>query len=123
MKTTLMTMLAITLLTGCTYNYPYSRSTIGASCKPVPLDHGSQYTLVNNTGVPLKVYVDGDFLGECHPGDVVPIKGALLWRRTVVTVTGCNQDGSYIGANSWIYEFGTPEAWTVHTLNRPREPR
>lgn len=123
MKTIIASMLLVATLTGCTYNYPYSRSNVNTACQPVPLDHNSQYTIVNNTGVLLKVYVDGIYLGECHPGDVVPIKGALLWRKTVVTVTGYNQDGSYIGSNSWIYEFGTPEAWTVHSLNRPKEPR
>jgi len=110
-------------LTGCTYNYPYSRSSIGSTGQPVPDLPGSQYSLVNNSGVKLLVFQDGKYIADAPPGQVVPIKGALLWSKTVVTVTGYNQDGTYVGSDSWIYEFGTPEAWTVHSLNKPKPPR
>ena len=123
MKTTLAITTAIALLTGCTYNYPYSRSSIGASGQPVPDLPGSQYSLVNNSGYRIDVHQDGKYIGVAQPGQVVPIRGALLWSKTVVTVTGYASDGSYVGSNSWIYEFGTPEAWTVHQLNKPRQPR
>jgi hypothetical protein len=83
----------------------------------------SQYSLVNNSGFRLDVYQDGKYLGIAEIGQVMPIKGALLWRKTVVTVTGCALDGTYVGSNSWIYEFGTPEAWTVHHLSKPQHPR
>lgn len=122
MKITLgIIIITIVLLTGCTYNYPYSRSSIG-TCHPVP-DVNSQYSLVNNCGYRIDVHQDGRFIGIAHPGQVMPIKGPLLWRKTVVTVTGYDFNGSYIGADSWIYEFGTPEAWTVHRLNKPRRPQ
>lgn len=119
MKTSIL-ILATALLAGCTYNYPYSRSSIGAAGQPVPDLPGSQYSLVNNSGYRLDVYQDGKYVGVAQIGQVVPIKGALLWSKTVVTVTGYDSEGSYVGSDSWIYEFGTPEAWTVHRLNKPR---
>lgn len=108
--------------TGCTYNYPYSYSSINTGAAPV---NGvrSQYTIVNNSGYRLKIHQDGKYVGEAQVGQVVPVKGTLLWQKTVVTVTGYDAQGNYVGSDSWIYEFGTPEAWTVHRLNKPREPR
>lgn len=111
------------LLAGCTYNYPYSRSSIGACGQHVPDLPGSQYSMVNNCGYRLDVYQDGKYLGVAEPGQVLPIKGPLLWRKTAVTVTGYDAEGSYVGSASWIYEFGIPEVWTVHSLNKPRRPQ
>ena len=84
---------------------------------------GSQYTVINNSGYRLNVYQDGKYVGVAEVGQVVPVKGALLWSKTVVSVTGYDSDGSYVGSNSWIYEYGTPEAWTVHNLYNPKRPQ
>jgi hypothetical protein len=120
MKTYIL-LTALALASGCSYNYPYSHSSIGSSAPPeMPT---SQYTVVNNSGYPLKLYQDGQYMGEVPLGQVRPIKGTLLWRRTVVTVTGCDSSGSYIGSDSWTFEFGVPEAWTVIKLNKPKQPR
>ena len=119
--------MALALTSGCTYNYPFSRSSIGAGGvgigQPVPDLPGSQYTVINNSGYRLNVYQDGKYVGVAEIGQVVPVKGALLWSKTVVSVTGYASDGSYVGSNSWIYEYGTPEAWTVHNLYKPKRPQ
>lgn len=121
MKTTAL-LLMLALAGGCTYNYPYSQSTIGAG-HPTPSLSGSQYSLVNNCGYRLEVYQDGKLVCGAAPGQVVPIKGALLWNKTLVTITGFAADGSYVGTDSWTYEFGRPEVWSVHRLNRPQSSR
>lgn len=119
MKT--MSALVLTLLlSACSYNYPYSHPPATTVVATFPT---SQYTIVNNSGYRLKVYQDGQFLNDLDVGEVQGIKGTLLWRRTVVTVTGTDLKGSYVGSDSWTYEFGTPEAWTVTRLNKPHEPR
>jgi len=123
MKTSLI-LLALALTSGCTYNYPYSRSSIGAGAgQPVPDLPGSQYTVVNSSGYRLAVYQDGKYICDAEIGQVIPIKGPLLWNKTVVTVTGRDAEGSYVGSSSWIYEFGTPEAWTVQRLTKPKAPQ
>ena len=109
------------LISGCSYNYPYSHPPGGAQAGATYPT--SQYTVVNNSGFKLKVYQDGEFKNDLAVGDVQGIKGTLLWRRTVVTVTGTDLQGNYVGSDSWTYEFGTPEAWTVIRLNKPQEPR
>ncbi len=77
----------------------------------------SQYTLVNNTPYLLKVYQDGEYKSDLQPGLIHQVKGTLLWRNTVVTVTGVDSSGVIIGSDSFSYQFGTPMAWTVTSLN------
>lgn len=121
MKLSRLILILALLVNGCTYNYPYSRSSLGSHAPPdLP---GSPYSLVNNTGYKLRIYQDGKYIGDAQVGEVIPVRGALLWRKTVVTVTGYDAEGSYIGSDSWIYEFGTPEVWTVHKLYQPRGSR
>jgi len=114
-------LLALTV-SGCSYNYPYSHSAINTAGGPPPEAPTSDYTVINNSGYPLKVYQDGKYVGDLAVGQVRCVKGTLLWRRTVVSVTAFD-NGNYVGADSWIYEFGVPEAWTVTRLNRPKAPR
>ena len=111
--------LTLTLLSGCTYNYPYSRSQIGGGVVP-PEVPSSQYTVVNNTGYRLMVYQDGQYISDLNIGGVLPIRGTLFWRNTVVTVTGYDPAGVFIGSESWKYQFGCPEAWTVVSLSGAR---
>lgn len=77
----------------------------------------SQYTLVNNTPYLLKVYQDGEVKTNLPPGELHQVRGTLLWRNTVVTVTGTDSCGTFIGSDSYIYQFGVPTAWIVSTLN------
>jgi hypothetical protein len=119
---TLTSLLAAVLLSGCAYNYPYSHSSIGAGAAP-PEVPSSQYTIVNNTDYKLAVYQDGQYIGDLNVGGVFPVRGGMLWRNTVVTVTGTDPDGRFIGSASWKYQFGIPEAWTVVSLNAPRPRR
>ena len=121
MKNIATPILLLVLATGCSYNYPYSHSSIGTAAPPVM--PASQYSLVNNSGYTLKVYQDGKYTGDASIGQVLPIRGAFLWRNTVVTVTGVDARTNYVGSISWIYQFGVPEAWTVTKLNEPQEPR
>ena len=113
-------LIAALLATGCAYNYPYSHSSIGAGAAPsMPT---SQYTVVNNSGYKLTVYQDGKYISDLPIGGVLPVKGTLLWRSTIVTVTALDANGDFVGSDSWKYEFGVPEAWTVMRLNRPHRP-
>ena len=121
MKTSLAALLLV-LATGCAYNYPYSHSTIGAQAPP-PEMPTSQYTVINNSGYKLMVYQDGKYIGDLPLGGVLPVKGTLLWRSTIVTVTALDANGAFVGSDSWKYAFGVPEAWTVLSLNAPRRPR
>lgn len=124
MKNILTSIILLVLATGCVYNYPYSHPPGGAGGPPPGSTYPtSQYTLINNTGYTLKVYQDGKYIADAHIGQVVPIKGTLLWRTTVVTVTGVDKAGDFVGSDSWVYQFGVPEAWTVVNLNSPRPPR
>ena len=77
----------------------------------------SQYTVINNTPYQLKVYQDGEFKSELPPGLIHRVRGTLLWRNTIVTVTGVDSCGAFIGSDSFMYQFGVPTAWTVSTLN------
>lgn len=116
-------ILALVLSTGCAYHYPYSTSAINTAGGPPPEAPTSDYTVINNCGYVLKVYQDGKYVGDLGLGQVRCVKGTLLWRRTVVSVTGFAADGTYVGSDSWIYEFGVPEAWAVTRLNKPKAPR
>lgn len=100
---------------GCSYTY--NKNTLPPALGPAR----SQYTLINNTGYVLDVYQDGKYLGKAEVGRVLPVYGTLLWRRTVVSVTGRDDAGHYVGTRSWVYEYGVPEAWTVSTLDKPQE--
>jgi len=122
MKNIATSILLLALASGCAYNYPYSHSSIGAGAMP-PEMPTSQYTVVNNSGYRLTVYQDGKYIGDLAIGQVMPVKGTLLWRSTIVTVTAVNADNTFVGSDSWKYEFGVPEAWTVVSLNKPRPPR
>lgn len=121
MKTTITTLLLLGLVTGCVYNYPYSHPPGGPG--PGATYPTSQYTVINNTGYLLKVYQDGKYLTDLRVGEVLPVRGTLLWRNTIVTVTGVDNNGNFVGSDSWTYQFGVPEAWTVVNLNSPRRPR
>jgi hypothetical protein len=77
----------------------------------------SQYTVVNNTPYVLKVYQDGEYQSDLQPGMIHRVRGTLLGRNTVVTVTGFDSSGAFLGSDSYIYQFGVPTAWTVSTLN------
>lgn len=124
MKNIATSILLLVLATGCVYNYPYSHPPGGAGGPPPGSTFPtSQYTVINNSGYMLKVYQDGKYLGDLPIGQVQGIKGTLLWRSTIVTVTGVDNNGDFVGSDSWKYEFGVPEAWTVLSLNSPRRPR
>ena len=91
---------------------------LGAGCKST----SSQYTVVNNTPFMLKVYQDGAYKGELPPGLIHQVKGTLLWRNTIVTVTGVDSCGAFIGSGSFLYQFGVPVAWTVTDLTSIGQP-
>lgn len=78
----------------------------------------SQYTVVNNTPYVLKVYQDGELKNKgLPPGEIHRVRGTLLWRNTIVTVIGVDNCGTFLGSDSFMYQFGTPTAWTVMSLN------
>jgi hypothetical protein len=76
----------------------------------------SQYTVINNTPYVLKVYQDGEYKSDLPPGLIHRVRGTLLWRNTIVTVTGVDNCGTFIGSDSFMYQFGVPTAWTVTSL-------
>ncbi len=77
------------------------------------------YSLVNNSAAILSVYQEGKYLGELETGQVMPVKATLLWQRTVITVVGHDTAGNHIGSDSYIFEYGVPEVWTVSRLYGP----
>lgn len=76
----------------------------------------SQYTVINNTPYVLRVYQDGEYQSELQPGLIYRVRGTLLGRNTMVTVTGVDNDGTFVGSDSLLYQFGVPTAWTVISL-------
>ena len=82
----------------------------------------SQYTVVNNTPFMLKVYQDGQYKTNLPPGLIHQVKGTLLWRNTIVTVTGVDSCGAFVGSGSFLYQYGVPIAWTVTDLTSIGQP-
>jgi hypothetical protein len=76
----------------------------------------SQYTVINNTPYLLKVYQDGEYRNDLQPGLIHRVQGTLLGRNTIVTVTGVDTNGTFVGSDSYQYQFGVPTAWTVTSL-------
>ena len=76
----------------------------------------SQYTVINNTPYVLKVYQDGEYQSDLPPGLIHRVRGTLLWRNTMITVTGVDTNGTFVGSDSLLYQFGVPTAWTVTSL-------
>ena len=76
----------------------------------------SQYTVINNTPYVLKVYQDGEYRSDLQPGLIYRVRGTLLGRNTMVTVTGVDSNGTFVGSDSVLYQFGVPTAWTVTSL-------
>ena len=86
---------------------------------PPPRQKTSQYSIVNGSGYRLDLYQDGRFIGVVDTGQVVPIHGPCLWQTTVVSAIGRDTAGAYAGTASWIFIYGTPEAWSVTQLTGP----
>ena len=85
---------------------------LGMGCKTST----SQYTVINNTPYVLKVYQDGEYRSDLQPGLIYRVRGTLLGRNTMVTVTGVDTNGAFVGSDSLLYQFGVPTAWTVTSL-------
>lgn len=114
-------MVGLSLFIGCA-NEPYQRyQTYGWSSWGIrPLN---QHTVVNNSGYRLKVYCEGQLLSELGVGDVLPVSSGEYYRRTVITVTGYDVYGNYVGADTWIFDGNVPEAWAVTQLMLPKRPQ
>jgi hypothetical protein len=80
------------------------------------------FSVVNNSTCILAVYQEGKYLGDLEIGMVMPVKATLLWQRTVITVVGHDTSGNHQGSDSYIFEYGVPEVWTVSRLLQPARP-
>lgn len=67
----------------------------------------------------MDVIQDGKLIAEkLRPGQVLPL--APVWLRTTcVTAVGYLPDGSYVGTDSYIFQSGVREVWTISQLVPP----
>jgi hypothetical protein len=131
-------LLPLVLLTGCA-SFKYTSTVL-----ELP-----KSTLVNNSGYTLKVYQNGDYVCDLTNGCVMVVKNSNsyfpsgpaygynqyglysmphfslepCYDKTLVSVTGYDSNGSYVGASSWTYMWSSPENWTVTRLYKPQEPQ
>lgn len=78
------------------------------------------FMVVNNSGALINVIQDGQTIAErIEPGQVVPIRP--VWMRvSCVVAVGYTPGGEYVGSDSYTFQSGVRETWTVHRLLRPQ---
>jgi hypothetical protein len=109
-------VLAWVAVTGCTtHNYYSGQPAVVTSCKTPGITR-RLHSVLNNTTFLLKVYKNSEYLGQLQPGEILAIKQAWLETQFVVTVTGY-ENGVYVGAAYWRYQFDVPETFIVSKLD------
>jgi len=89
-----------------------------SGCVIVEPRRASDFTVVNNTHYDLAVYQDGEFSANLHPGGVLKADN-FMWRRKAVTAVATDDQGVFIGSDSYIFDWCVPEIWTVSRLCQP----
>lgn len=78
----------------------------------------ADFTVVNNTHFDLAIYQDGDFSAKLRPGGVLKADN-FMWRRKAITAVATDDQGAFIGSDSYIFDWCVPEVWTVSRLRLP----
>jgi hypothetical protein len=112
MKTKILSLLSVAVLTGC-YCAPYRPS------EPCATMRATGFMVVNNTTALLNVVQDGQTIATgLEPGQVLPLRPVWM-RTTCVAVVGYTPDGLYAGSDSYNFASNIRETWTVSRLIRP----
>lgn len=106
----------LVILTGCCCWQPYPPQ---GNYHPYPTGQ----SVVNNSGYVLDVFQDGvPIARNVTVGQVLPVRVGCFQRTTSVVVTGHTEAGDYVGSDTYIFQFGAPEAWSVMRLYAPKPP-
>lgn len=116
MKPKLFSVIAlmVAILTGCVNNHYHPTEPVAR------MGPHTGFMVVNNSGALINVIQDGQVVAErIEPGQVVPIRP--VWMRTsCVVAVGYTPGGEYVGSDSYTFQSGVRETWTVHRLLRPQ---
>lgn len=117
MKKLTTTLFALLLLsTGCTTIYAPGGEGYRVS--------RSQWTVVNNTGSLLDIYMDGVLVSRgMETGQVFPVGIAMFRPETIIVVIGHTKSGEYLGTDTHRFFYQEPDSWVVTSIYKPREPR
>ena len=108
-------LLLLLLLPGCCWQ-PYPPQ---GNCYPYPTGQ----SIVNNSGYVLDVFQDGVPIAQnIAVGQVLPVRVGYFQRTTSIVVTGHTETGTYVGSDTYLFQFGAPEAWNVLRLYSPKPP-
>jgi hypothetical protein len=114
-KLALISLASLLLLAGCcTYTCPQGKSY---------RVYDSPWSVVNNTGFTLDVFVNSEPAGTLEAGQVLPVRPTYVYPDAVVSVVGRTRNGTYVGASSHRFFRNDIDAWLVSRLQVPELPR
>jgi hypothetical protein len=85
---------------------------------PVKVSPG--WSIMNNTGYILVAYQDGEMMAKMPPGTAIVLKRNLfsLKEFSSVNLAAYSEDGSYQGANSYLFSKFAPYNWQINNVHR-----
>jgi hypothetical protein len=104
-------LLPLLLLTGCCCYWHAAPKTSG------------QF-IVNNSGYKLDIFQDGAPIARnVAVGKVLLLRSWFFQRTTSIIITGHTVTGAYVGSNTYIFQDGATETWSVNRLYLPKSPQ